>query len=192
MPFIVETILSTADPDGGAHFAPMGVEWTPPVLVVRPYHDTVTCRNLHARQEGVINITDNVLTFARTALSDEPVRWTTATSVRGGILEDACAAYEVKVQEAIRSDPRATFRCRVVCSRHYRPFLGFNRARHAVIEAAIAATRLQWLSPAQVQDELDRCAVMIEKTGGDQEREALAFIRRYVESRIGLDRAADV
>ncbi|MDR7420566.1 MAG: DUF447 family protein [Armatimonadota bacterium] len=184
MPFILETVVSTMGLNGEIRFAPMGVEWTPPILIVRPYRDTATCRNLHARRQGVVNITDNVLTFARTALSREPVPWVRATSVSGGILADACAAYEVEVVEVLPSEPRETFRCRIVCSRQYRPFLGFNRARHAVIEATIAATRLPWLPPAQVRAELDRCGALVDKTGGEQEREALALIRRHVESRL--------
>ena len=61
-----------------------------------------------------------------------------------------------------------------------RDFFGFNRAKHAVIEAAILATRVQFLSASVVQSEFDRLSVIVEKTGGHQERSAFAFLQAHI------------
>lgn len=182
MPFIVETIVSTVGDDGRVNFAPMGVVWTPPSLVIRPYVDTATYRNLRATREGVVNLTDNVLLFAQSALTDAEFPAHSSDRVRGAILEEACAYYEVVVDAIEDAGDRAAIRCQVVGQRWVRPFLGFNRARNAIIEAAILSTRLRWLPREDIVRELRNCARIVDKTGGDQERAALAFIERHVDS----------
>ena len=50
-----------------------------------------------------------------------------------------------------------------------REFIGFNRARHAVLEAAIYATRLHLLPRAFIDSEMARLQVIVDKTAGPQE-----------------------
>jgi hypothetical protein len=64
-----------------------------------------------------------------------------------------------------------------------REFLGFNRARHAVLEAAILATRTHLLPADQIRDEFAKLQVIVEKTAGPREREAMALLTDYVQSR---------
>ena len=59
-------------------------------------------------------------------------------------------------------------------------FIGFNRARHAVLEAAIYATRLHLLPRSFVESELQRLQVIVDKTAGAQEREAMALLTNHV------------
>lgn len=180
MPFIIESLVSTLDADGRVNFAPMGVVWEPPSLVIRPYTDTATYRNLCATRQAVVNLTDNVLQFAQSALTDDALPWHPAHCLRGAILDDACAYYEVVVDDVVQDGDRARIPCHVVQSRWLRPFLGFNRARHAVLEATILATRLSWLPADHVTRELRHLAEIVEKTGGAREREALAFVEAHV------------
>ena len=63
-----------------------------------------------------------------------------------------------------------------------REFFGFNRAMFAVVEAAILATRTAFLPAEQIAADYERLAVPVEKTGGEREREAFAFLRAYVAS----------
>ena len=182
MPLIVETIVSTVDQDGRVNFAPMGVVWTLPLLVIRPFTNTATYRNLGATREGVVNLTDNVLIFARSALTDVDFPSYPSHRVRGAILVDACAYYELVVDDIESVRDRASVRCHVVGEGWVRPFLGFNRARNAVIEAAIIATRLAWTSPEEVTRALQHYAEIVAKTGDEQEHAALAFIERYINS----------
>jgi len=64
-----------------------------------------------------------------------------------------------------------------------REFIGFNRARHAVLEAAIYATRLHLLPHAFVESELQRLQVIVDKTAGAQEREAMALLTEHVRNK---------
>ncbi len=180
MPFIIESIVSTEGSDGRVNFAPMGVVWEPPQLTLRPYMDTTTLRNLRVTREAVINLTDNVLHFAHSALTDLALPGHPSHHVRGAILEDACAYYGVAVDAVTEQGDRARVPCHIVEEQWLRPFLGFNRARSAVIEAIILATRLRWLSRDDVSRELQRLAQIVDKTGGAPEHEALAFVDRHV------------
>jgi hypothetical protein len=64
-----------------------------------------------------------------------------------------------------------------------REFMGFNRARHAVLEAAILATRTHLLPADQIRDEYARLQIIVDKTAGPREQEAMALLTRYVQSR---------
>ena len=64
-----------------------------------------------------------------------------------------------------------------------REFLGFNRARHAVLEAAILATRTHLLPREQISEEFARLQVIVDKTAGPRERDAMAMLTEYVGSR---------
>ena len=49
-----------------------------------------------------------------------------------------------------------------------------------MVEASILASRIRRLPRAEVLGELDRLQVLVEKTGGAAERDAMAFIRAFV------------
>jgi hypothetical protein len=72
----------------------------------------------------------------------------------------------------------------VVDSGCLREFFGFNRAKHAVIEAAILATRLEFLDATHTRSEFERLAVIVEKTGGQQEHAAFGFLQRFLDERL--------
>jgi hypothetical protein len=64
-----------------------------------------------------------------------------------------------------------------------RPFFGFNRAKHAVIEAAILATRLHLISRHEVSTALTFLAPAVEKTGGPTELQAWQLITDFIRQR---------
>ena len=66
-----------------------------------------------------------------------------------------------------------------------RPFAGLCRAKHAVVEASILASRARRLPRDEVLRELDRLDPLVDKTGGPAEREAMAYIRAHVARRVG-------
>jgi hypothetical protein len=61
-----------------------------------------------------------------------------------------------------------------------REFLGFSRACHAVLEASILASRARMLDDEEVQAELRRLQVLVDKTAGPREREAMAYVRSVI------------
>jgi hypothetical protein len=177
---IIESILTTTDARGGVNFAPMGVEWGEEEIVIKPFLETTTFRNLEATRVAVVNLTDDVMLFAQGAITTVQFPSVPATVVAGVVLEDACSWREVEVRTLDPSPPRARIVTRVVHRGVRREFLGFNRARHAVLEAAILATRTHLLPPQQIRDEFARLQVIVEKTAGPREREAMALLTDFV------------
>ena len=184
---IIETIVTTLDTDGVVNVAPMGVEWTggdePPVL--KPFLETSTYRNVAATRVAVVNLVDDVRVFARAAISNPSYAVLPARVVRGVVLEVACSWRELQVQSIDSTPPRSRMETEIVHHGFRREFIGFNRARHAVLETAIYATRLHLLEPAFVQSELARLQVIVDKTAGEREREAMALLTAHIQGVIG-------
>jgi uncharacterized protein len=99
------------------------------------------------------------------------------------VLEAACSWREVEAESIDSTPPRSRIVTRVRHSGIRREFLGFNRARHAVLEAAILATRTHLLPREQIHDEFARLQVIVDKTAGPREQEAMAMLTDYVRSR---------
>jgi hypothetical protein len=101
--------------------------------------------------------------------------------VRGYILQDACRSYEFRVRALDDREERVRIEVEVVHAARLRDFFGFNRAKHAVVEAAILATRTDFLPLADIEAEFRKLAVIVDKTGGPQEHEALAFLWAHLD-----------
>ena len=179
---IVETIVTTVAPDGAVNVAPMGVEWGEDVLVLKPFLETVTYRNLCTTGAAVVNLTDDVGLFARAAISNPEPPVVPAERGRGVVLADACSWREVEVRGVDGTPPRSRVEAAVVHRGRGREFVGFNRARHAVLEAAIYATRVHLLPREFVEAELARLQVIVDKTAGPRELEAMALLADYVRT----------
>jgi hypothetical protein len=181
---LLEGIVTTLDDGGTPHIAPMGpivdaeFNW----LLLRPFRTSATYRNLNRSRQGVLHVTDDVELLARAAVGriDPLPRVVRADAVDGVILADACRWYAFRVDSLDDRDERTRIVARVVDRGRFRDFFGFNRAKHAIVEAAILATRIDLLDAAHICDEMERLAVLVEKTGGGQERRAFAFLQGHV------------
>ena len=182
---IIESIVTTIDADGRINCAPMGVEWGDEVIVLKPFLDTATYRNVTATRRAVVNLTDDVRVFAQAAISNPVYATVAASVVRGVVLADCCSWRELEVGTVDATPPRSRIETRVVHRGFRREFIGFNRACHAVLETAIYATRLHLLEPAFVQSELARLQVIVEKTAGGREREAMALLSAHIHAVLG-------
>ena len=78
---------------------------------------------------------------------------------------------------------RPSFACSVIHSKTMRPWSGFNRAKHAVIEAAILATRTHLLEKEDVISQLDRLKPLVDKTGGPDEHEGFELLKAAIDDR---------
>lgn len=179
---IIESILTTVDPDGAINFAPMGVEWGTDRIVIKPFLETATFRNVRATGAAVVNITDDVYLFAQAAISSPQYPSFPATVVRGVVLDAACSWRELEVRSIDETPPRSRIETAVVHQGTRREFIGFNRARSAVLETAILATRLHLMPRKEVDAELARLQTIVDKTAGPRETEAMALLTSYVRS----------
>jgi hypothetical protein len=181
---ILEGLVTTLGPDGLLNIAPMGPRVEGPVLdrfLLRPYRSSTTYRNLRALGEGVFHVTDDVLLIARAVIGLEieaPTR--PADQVRGSILTGACRYAEFRVTALDDSDDRTSIAVDTVARGRLRDFFGFNRAKHAVLEAAILASRTALLPRDQIVAELDRLRPLVAKTGGPDEHTAFDLLTTYV------------
>jgi hypothetical protein len=180
---IVESIVTTVDADGCVNCAPMGVEWGDAIIVLKPFLDTATYRNLVATETAVVNLIDDARVFARAAISNPEYPTRPAVTVRGVVLTEGCSWRELKVRSIDSTPPRSRIEMTVVHRGVTREFIGFNRARHAVLEAAIYATRLHLLPREFIDSEMARLQVIVDKTAGPDEQEAMALLAEHIRSR---------
>jgi hypothetical protein len=177
---ILEGLVTTLDPDGSPHLAPMGPRVAPDFarLTLRPFPTSNTYKNLLAHPEGVLHVTDDALLLAKAAVGAvdvfPPAR--AAERVRGVVLAGSCRHFEFVVRSVDTSTERVTIEADVVHAGRTRDFFGFNRAKHAVVEAAILATRLHLLPAAGVAAEFARLRVIVDKTGGPDEHAAIDLL----------------
>ncbi|HUQ83423.1 MAG TPA: DUF447 domain-containing protein [Gemmatimonadaceae bacterium] len=181
---IIETIVTTQDATGTVNIAPMGVEWTggdePPVL--KPFLETATYRNITATGVAVVNLIDDVRVFANAAISNPQYPVEPAVAVRGVVLHDACSWRELITRSVDSTPPRSRIETSVVHRGFRREFIGFNRARHAVLEAAIYATRVHMLERDFILAELARLQIIVDKTAGPAEHEAMNLLAEFIRS----------
>ena len=184
---IIEGLVSTRNADGRSNVAPQGpiVHGEFDALHFRPFPGSVTYENLKRTRCGVFHVVDDVLLLVQTALDlpHDPPAVETAAVIDGDVLLDCCRWYEFEIDSIHETGERPLMIGRCVHTGRRRYSLGFYRARHAVIEATIAATRLQFLPIADVRAELERCQTRVDKTGGPREQLALRLVRNYVEAR---------
>ena len=182
---ILEGVVTTTNDDGTTNVAPMGpiVDESLKSIVLRPFRTSRTYANLKERPEGVLHVTDDVLLLARAAIGrlENSPDTHPAEHVAGAVLTDACRWYEFVVEQLDDSAERTRIEARVVHGGRHRDFFGFNRAKHAVLEAAILATRLHLLPEEEVREEFRRLAVPVEKTAGPREHEAFALLSQHVD-----------
>ena len=180
---ILESIVTSRDHGGAINFAPMGVEWGDENIVLKPFLETSTFRNVSTSRQAVVNLTDDVMLFAQGAISSPQFAWVPASVVKGAVLQGACSWRELEILSIDATPPRSRIEARVVHSGVIREFMGFNRAKHAVLEAAILATRTHLIPADQIRDEFARLQVIVDKTAGPREHEAMALLTDYVRSK---------
>lgn len=182
---VMEGLALTTAADGSPHIAPMGpvVDRQLTHFLLRPFNSSQTYQNLKRTRACVFQVVDDVLLLARAAvgeLTDPPVVEPTPSG-QGWILADCCRWFELRAENINDLQSRVDIRCSVVDQGSRRDFFGWNRAKHAVLEAAILATRLGILPAAEIREQLSRLQSPVAKTAGRQEREAMRFLEGYIE-----------
>jgi hypothetical protein len=181
MPMIRETIVTTMSASGAVHIAPLGIIAERDGWVIAPFRPSVTIDNLYAVPFAVANYTDDVRIFAGclTGRKEWPV--TASDHVPVPRLAGALAHAELAVTDIVEDEQRPRFHCRVVHRASHASFEGLNRAKAAVVEAAILVSRLDRLPREKVEAEIAYLATAIDKTAGPEEQEAWSWLTERVE-----------
>ena len=178
---IYETVVTTMNPDGTVHIAPMGIRSENKKYFIAPFKPSKTLDNLVNSGVAVINATDEVMIYAGclTGRGEWPV--VDAAYVTCKRLAAALAHVEVRVESRKDDELRPVFVCRAVNVATHGTFKGFNRAQAAVVEAAILVSRLHLLPEEKIRSELEYLGIAIRKTAGEKERTAWQWLLEKVD-----------
>lgn len=182
MPKIVETIVTTSDPEGNVHIAPLGLIAEGDDWLIGPFKPSRTLDNLNSVPFAVASHTQDVRVFAGclTGRKDWPLE--PAQNVPGSYLKAAQSHWELEVVDVKDDDVRPMFRCKVVDRAMHGPFQGLNRAQAAVIECAVLVSRLNMLPAEKIEAELKYLDIAISKTAGSEEQEAWGWLMERIDA----------
>jgi len=167
---VTESVVATLGPNGLWNDAALGLHAGDPVTA-RTFGNTRTRRNFHREGEGYVQFVRDPLAFVESALSirerDEPV----------ADAADAWARVEVEQVDAGEDEGTRweewTLRP-VEAVRREHDLATTNRGHYAVIEATVAASRLDVgaYDEATLLDRLAYFSEVVETCGGERERAA--------------------
>ena len=141
MPLILETIVTTLAPDGGVHLVPFGLIGEGDDFVLAPFRPSPTIANLDASPFFAASSPRDVRVIAGAVTGRRDWATVACETIPGRRLADSFGHAEFTVA-AIADDPtRPRYRGRLLHSAAHAPFIGYNRAQGAVLEAAILSTR---------------------------------------------------
>ncbi|MEQ1828266.1 MAG: DUF447 domain-containing protein [Pirellula sp.] len=186
---VIEGIITTENSDGSLHVAPIGphVDRELSSWVLKPFQTSTTFSNLKSRNRCVFHVTDDALLMAAAVLGlcnnpqDENIRNACAAdfdSEWGWLLRSACRTFALSVEQWDDSQPRAVAVCKLCHTLDIRPFWGWNRAAHSILEVSILASRQHLLESHVIVAELDRHGVIVQKTAGSREMAAWELLKK--------------
>ncbi len=185
---IRETLVVTRAAGGCAHIAPMGAQLLTLAdgargVLLQPFRPSTTLDNLLTGRCATLNHVDDIRIIAGclTGRRDWPLL--PAGRVAGARLAAALAHLELEVEHVEEDAQRPRCFLRVVHEATHGPFPGFNRAKAAVLEAAILVSRLHLLPWDKIDREIDYLRIAVDKTAGDEEREAWGWLQEAIAAR---------
>jgi hypothetical protein len=183
---IREVIVTTISAAGKPHVAPFGLIQSPPdEWIIAPFHPSTTLDNLREIPFLVANYTDDVRIFAGSLTGRRDWPCVPSAIVPPPRLTAALAHAEMAVTR-VQDDPqRPRFHCRIVHRETHAPFEGLNRAKAAVVEAAILVSRLGMLPREKVETELAYLEIAITKTAAQPEQQAWTWLMEAVRAHYG-------
>lgn len=181
---IIEGVCTTINDDGSPNIAPMGpvVNEELTNFLFRPFQTSATFQNLKRTGQGVFHVTDDVGLIARAAIGklDKLPELKPAEHVHGNIIQSACRWYEFEVVAIDDSHQRSEISTHIVHQGTLRDYWGFNRARHAILEAAILATRLHILDRSEIMKQMETFQVIVDKTASASDVETFELLSEYI------------
>lgn len=186
-PLIIETILSSCGKDGKINFAPVGVHIPDDTLQLSEvneielflYSGSRTYSNLTDIPEGVINFTDDILSFVEAAVNSPHFPETPSQFIRPPRMAAAKTVWEFVIISFDRSTEPARIIGKVLFRKELAGFYGLCRARGAILEAAILATRLAWIPAGKITEAWPQWREIVARTGGIREQKAFQILTAF-------------
>lgn len=179
---INETIITTVNKDGSIHIAPMGVRHEDDFYVIAPFKPSTTLKNLQRSGQAVINMTDDVRIFAGCLTGHYDWPTIDVSAINGKRLAAALSHIEIEVAHQEGDGLRPVFYCSEKHQETHAPFMGLNRAKAAVLEAAVLVSRLHMLPDEKIDNEIEYLQIAIDKTASAQELEAWGWLMNRIRT----------
>jgi len=144
---VVESVLTTLNPDGSINAAPMGVTRKGPVqLEIRPYRSSKTHSNLNRNPEACINVINDPAIFLVTAFKEEKFDFSPPKFSHDNSIEQADAVVFLTMLKREEIDKeRSSFVGEASSIKLITESpIAFSRGRAQAIEAIIHATRIEY------------------------------------------------
>jgi uncharacterized protein len=178
---IYETVVTTCDAQGHVHVAPMGVRYPDATRVVlMPFKPSTTLDNITRSGSAVLNWVTDVRVFAGCVTGRRDWPTVAVEPARAGevAMRLACADGHaaLELEHSVDDVQRPVLYLRRGPAQVHSPFVGFNRAQAAVVEAAVLVSRLSMLPDEKVDREFEYLRIAIDKTAGPVEQEAWRWV----------------
>ena len=184
---IHEVIVTTRNMNNKVHIAPMGIkildENSEKFVQISPFKPSKTLDNILETKIATINFIDDVKVFAG-IVTKEKNDWLLKSSEDAYVphLENTNTHMNAVVDEVFDDSIRPKIKCKIINEEVHRSFLGFNRAQFSVIELAVLSTRLGMIDDNKVKEELNYLKIGIDKTAGNNEKEAWGWIENKINT----------
>lgn len=179
---IWETVITTTALDGTVHIAPMGIRERDDIIVLSPFRPSTTLENALETRSAVVNYCDDVRVFAGCLTGRREWPTLPVDKVVGVRLAHTLAHAELRLDSIEDDAQRPRLICAVVHRHTHAPFPGYNRARAAVLEAAILVSRLNMLPAEKIDSEIAYLKIAIDKTAGPNELLAWQWLMEAIEN----------
>ena len=178
---INEAIVTTLNEDNSVHIVPLGVKRHDDYFLLAPFKPSTTLANLERTTQAVVNMTDDVSIFAGCLTGH--YHWPTVPTkvVQGARLVAALSHIEVEVIRKEDDELRPVYYCLERNSEIHAPFMGLNRAKAAVLEAAILVSHLNLLPKEKIDSEMAYLQIAVDKTAGENELRAWGWIQQRIK-----------
>lgn len=179
---IHEILLLSRNADGSPHLAPMGLRRRGPLWLLAPFRPSRTLDNLLREGRASINSSDDVRIYAGCLSGHHGWPLAACERIDAERLADALSHREIELERVEDDELRPRLFCREVHVANHRPFPGYNRAQAAVLELAVLVSRLNRLPAEKIDAEIEYLRIALDKTAGEEEREAWAWLMQRVEA----------
>jgi len=183
MIYVRETIVTTKNENNTIKVSPLGVYIENDILKLKPFKPSISLDNILRNNSGVINYIDDVRIFASCITKKNmDIDFEKTNKVDCARIKNSISHTEFIVKNVEHDDTRPTIICEPVNEEVHRMYYGFNRAKAAVIELCILASRLGIIDDDKIKKEIKYLQIAIDKTAGEFELEAWNWLIEYINN----------
>lgn len=181
---IIEGLITCAS-GSEPHVAALGpvvneelTQWT-----LRPFQSSRVFSLLRANPVCVFHVIDDALPVVQLVLGHSSSLTFEQLASGGWLIREACHWFKLEIEDWNLDAPRSEARARLTAQGTLRPFWGWNRAKHGLLEAAILISRVHLMSVEELEAALDRIEPAIHKTAGPRELTAWGLVQSWRQQR---------